>query len=149
MVFDEVLKTAQSLGKGLLKGDLVGIAKNSTIFLESFPDPDKMKVDELKKELFEFGLIEATPVLNRVVIDYDENPQVVTAFLQIYKTVLNRLGIMSLFDIPLEFLPNPFAQFSGEESWEKYKETLDVQSWKESLTKKIEENSQEIEDFDL
>jgi hypothetical protein len=80
-----------------------------------------VKNAELITKLLDAGVLEYTKTLKPIIIDFDENPEVITAFLAIYKIILNRLAIMTITDLPFEFLPNPFSDFSGEESWQDFK----------------------------
>jgi hypothetical protein len=44
---------------------------------------------------------------------------------------------MTITDLPFEFLPNPFSDFSGEESWQDFKAWLDTtKSWKDLMGEK-------------
>lgn len=145
MVFDEVKKGKQTFGK-FLKSDLQKMMQENSEVSDKHPNWEKnLNVAELQKILVEEKIIEGDPVFNRVVIDFEENPEIVTAFITIYKVVLNRLAIMSLYDVPLEFLPNPFADYSGEESWVRFKETLDdSKTWKDTVKQISEANKEEI-----
>lgn len=138
MIFDEVLKWEAKVickedpSRKLLQADLKELADANGIKYEK-----NVKNAELITKLLDAGVLEYTKTLKPIIIDFDENPEVITAFLAIYKIILNRLAIMTITDLPFEFLPNPFSDFSGEESWQDFKAWLDTtKSWKDLMGEK-------------
>lgn len=151
MIFDETLKGEAKVvwkedeNRKLLQADLKELADAHGIEYEKY-----VKNVELIEMLLAAGVLEYTKTLKPIIIDYDENPDVITAFLEIYKIVLNRLWIMAIMDVPFEFLPNPFSDFSWEDSWLDFKQGLDTsRSWKDLMQEKeqtgIKEEINEIE----
>ena len=105
---------------------------------------------DLIEMLLAAGVLQYTKTMKLIVIDYDETPEIINAFLAIYKIVLNRLAIMAIMHVPFEFLPNPFSDFSWEESWLDFKWSLDnTKTWKDLMQEKeeigIKEEINEIE----
>ncbi len=152
MIFDETLKGEAKVqckedpSRKLLQADLKELADANGIEYEKY-----VKNAELIEMLLAAWVLEYTKTLKPVVIDYDETPEIITAFLEIYKIVLNRLWIMAIMDVPFEFLPNPFADFSWEESWKDFKWGLDnSRSWKDLMQEKEEsEIKEEINEIEL
>lgn len=151
MIFNETLKGNAKVvwkedeNRKLLQADLKELADANGIEYDKY-----VKNVELIEMLLEAGVLEYTKTLKPIVIDYEETPEVITAFLEIYKIVLNRLWIMAIMDVPFEFLPNPFSDFSWEDSWLDFKEGLDTsRSWKDLMQEKeqngIKEEINEIE----
>lgn len=139
MIFDEVVKTAPSAGTGLLQKQLRELCDKHGIDWATGNNGKYMTNDLMKEALIEVGELEKPQARKPIVINYTEKPDVVNAFLKIYKLVVNRIGIMSLYDIPLEFLPNPFAMYSGEQSWADFKAELDNEkTWKDTVAAKKE-----------
>ena len=134
MIFDEVVKTAPSAGVGLLQPELRKLCEKHNIDWATGNNGKYMTNDLMKEALVKVGEIEKPQARKPIVIDYTERPDVVNAFIKIYKLVVNRIGIMSLYDIPLEFLPNPFAMYSGEQSWQDFKAELNNdRTWKDAV----------------
>lgn len=152
MIFDETLKGEAKVvckedpTRKLLQADLKELADANGIEYEKY-----VKNAELIEMLLAAWVLEYTKTLKPVIIDYDETPEIITAFLEIYKIVLNRLWIMAIMDVPFEFLPNPFADFSWEESWQDFKWGLDTsRSWKDLMQEKEEsEIKEEINEIEL
>ncbi len=152
MIFDETLKgdakvvCKEDPTRKLLQADLKELADVNGIEYEKY-----VKNAELIEMLLTAGVLEYTKTLKPIIIDYDETPEIITAFLEIYKIVLNRLWIMAIMDVPFEFLPNPFSDFSWEESWLDFKEGLDTsRSWKDLMQEKNESGiKEEINEIEL
>lgn len=143
MHFNECLKKEAKIWVWLLKGDLVQLCEENGL-------DTSWVVDVLKTRLIEAWVLKPEPVVKPIIIDFDENPEVVNAFLKVYKIVLNRLALMSLTDSPFEFLPNPFADYSGEESWADFKLDLDTsKTWKDTLKEKQAASGEEIKEIEL
>ncbi len=143
MHFNECLKKEAKVWAWLLKGDLVKLCEENGL-------DTSWVVDALKTRLIDAWILKPDPVVKPIIIDYDENPEVVNAFLKVYKIVLNRLALMSLTDSPFEFLPNPFADYSGEESWADFKLDLDTsKTWKDTLKEKQDASQEEIREIEL
>jgi len=134
MIFDEVLKADAKLvlitdpTRKLLQADLRALCDENNI--------ERGKYDkniDLQEKLLNAGILEYTPTRQPFVVDYTEKPEVIDAFLNIYKAVINILSIQALYDIPLSFLPNPFDQLTGKDSWKDYKETMEIwTNWKQA-----------------
>lgn len=138
MIFDEVLKWEAKVQykkdptRKLLQADLKELADANGIEYDK-----KVKNEELIKMLLSAWVLEYTKTLNSVVIDYDEQPEIITVFLEIYKIIINRLAIMASTDAAFDFLPNPFADFSGENSWLDFKSWINTwKTWKDFLEEK-------------
>jgi len=92
MIFDETLKgdakvvCKEDPTRKLLQADLKELADVNGIEYEKY-----VKNAELIEMLLTAGVLEYTKTLKPIIIDYDETPEIITAFLEIYKIVLNRL----------------------------------------------------------
>lgn len=152
MIFDETLKGEAKVvwkedeNRKLLQADLKELADAHGIEYEKY-----VKNAELIEMLLAAGVLQYTKTMKPIVIDYDETPEIINAFLAIYKIVLNRLAIMAIMDVPFEFLPNPFSDFSWEESWLDFKWSLDnTKTWKDLMQEKEEIGiKEEINDIEL
>lgn len=143
MHFNECLKSEAKIWVWLLKWDLVKLCEENGL-------DTSWVVDALKTRLIDAWVLKKEPVIKPIIIDFDENPEVVNAFLKVYKIVLNRLALMSLTDSPFEFLPNPFADYSWEESWIDFKLDLDTsKTWKDTLKEKQDSSQEEIREIEL
>lgn len=120
MIFDQIPYNEPEAGKGLLQPQLRQLCEDSGLGREKYETNAK-----LKEKLLAHGLIEPPVYRQPYVIDYDEKPYVVNLFLEVYKRVVNELGVMSFYDLPLEFLPNPFDRMSGQDSWDDFKQEVD------------------------
>jgi len=100
MIFDEVLKSDAKVvwkedpTRKLLQKDLKELADANGIEYEKY-----VKNAELIEMLLNADVLEYTKTRQPYVIDYKANPTVIDAFLNVYKAVLNRLAIISLYEI--------------------------------------------------
>lgn len=76
-------------------------------------DPKKIIFDQVKKTKNRDG----TPQLTPYVIEY--TPELLERFIVIYERIVRQLAGYPLIseDGIMEFIPNPFGMFGGEESW--------------------------------
>ena len=143
MIFDEILKSDAKVvwkedpTRKLLQKDLKELADASGIEYKK-----NVKNAELIEMLLKAEVLEYTKTRQPYVIDYKVSPTVIDAFLNIYKAVLNRLAIISLYEVWYNFLPNPFDRMTGQESREDYKQTMEIgKNWQDASkeTKKVDE----------
>lgn len=85
-------------------------------------NPRRMIFDELKKSKNKDGSPQRVPV----IIEF--TPQLLNRWLEVYRRVCKMLAGVPLIDQEtgvIQFLPNPFAQFGAEESWNDFCEEVD------------------------
>lgn len=85
-------------------------------------NPRRMVFDELKKTKNKDGGAQ----LQHVVIEF--TPKLLNRWLEVYRRVCKMLAGIPLIDREtgvIQFLPNPFAQFGGGESWADFCEEVD------------------------
>jgi RecB family exonuclease len=101
-------------------------------------NPKKMIFDQIKKTKSRNG----DPQIVPYVIEY--TPAILNRFLEIYRRILKELSGQPLIDENTgiaQFLPNPFAVFGWEESWEDFCEEVESgKQWTVDELKVIREN---------
>lgn len=101
-------------------------------------NPKRMIFDQIKKTKNRDGSPQITPY----VVEY--TPDILLRFLELYSRVVKELAGMPLFDHEtgvMQFLPNPFAMFDWEESWQDFcEEVQNGKEWNLSEIKVIQEN---------
>ena len=127
MLFIETLKKELNPWSGILKPELTAMCNANNIPTQkSYTDAkwnDKLKdctVDELRDLLVKAGILEIPQAINIIEIDFEEDPGLIQAFIEIYKEILNR-SYYFFIEKSLRFLPNPKADFTGGESWADFK----------------------------
>lgn len=126
-VFEEVKKSesgyvlASDPTHKLLQADLRELCETHGLGWEKFE-----KNDQLKDKLAFAKVLIKEPSVNRIVYRFEERKDILRNFLEIYRRVVNRLGISALFSVPYEELPNPFDMMSGKDSWKDFVEVLDM-----------------------
>lgn len=120
-MFEEVLKKEPGFvlpedpTRKLLQADLKGLCDDHGIPYEKYS-----KNAELIASLVEHGVLVKESSVQRIVYKYNERQDIIEAFLEIYKRILNRLGLIALYNVPYGELVNPFDQMNGEEAWEDF-----------------------------
>ena len=101
-------------------------------------NPKRMIFDQIKKTKCRDG----SPQIVPYVVEY--TPKVLLRFLEIYSRVVRELAGQPLIDEEtgiVQFLPNPFAAFGWEESWEDFCEEVDTErKWTTNEIKVIQKN---------
>ncbi len=101
-------------------------------------NPKRMIFDQIKKTKNRDGSPQITPY----VIEY--TPEILLRFIELYTRMIRELAGMPLFDQEtgvMQFLPNPFAMFGWEESWNDFCEEVDSKKeWTMDEIKIIQEN---------
>ncbi len=101
-------------------------------------NPKRMIFDQIKKTKNRDGSPQITPY----VVEY--TPDILLRFLEIYTRMIRELAGTPLFDEEtgvMQFLPNPFAMFGWEESWQDFcEEVQSGKEWNMSEIKVIQEN---------
>lgn len=97
-------------------------------------NPKRMVFDQIKKTKNRDGSPQITPY----TVEY--TPEILMRFLEIYQRMIKELAGLPLIDEAtgvLQFLPNPFAMYGWEESWQDFCE--EVQSGKQWTMPEIQE----------
>lgn len=117
MVYYEVLKKETKPGAGMKKPELEALCNEHKIELER-TKTGKVKdtMATMIEKLVAQDILKASNPINKIVIDFEEEPEIIQAFIDIYKEVLNR-SYHYFIGKTLKFLPNPRADFTGLESW--------------------------------
>ena len=101
-------------------------------------NPKKMIFDQIKKTKCRDG----SPQIVPYVVEY--TPKLLLRFLEIYCRVVRELAGQPLIDEEtgiVQFLPNPFAMFGWEESWQDFCEEVDTErKWTVGEIKLIQQN---------
>ncbi len=101
-------------------------------------NPKRMIFDQIKKTKCRDG----SPQIVPYVVEY--TPMILQRFLEIYGRVVRELAGQPLIDEEtgiVQFLPNPFASFGWEESWQDFCEEVDTQrKWTLGEIKTIQQN---------
>lgn len=93
--------------------------------------PLKCLVAEMKQILQDEGILVREKGVQKIEIVYAERPEVVDAFIAIYKGILNMFVITELYGC---FLPNVTEQYSGSSTWQDFKEfELTGKDWKDNI----------------
>lgn len=120
-LFEEVLKKEpgyilpEDPNRRLLQADLKALCDDHGIEYGKYS-----KNSELQASLVEHGVLVKEPSVKHRVYRYDEHPEILEAFLEIYKRIVNRLGLVALYSVEYGELSNPFDQMNGEEAWEDF-----------------------------
>lgn len=147
----EVLKREPKVGADLKKPDLQKIMKDNKlpitkeVQLKTKVGTKDLTIDEMKDILLEKDLIKRDSPLNIIEIDFEEEPEIIQAFIETYKEILNR-SYHYFIGKTIKFLPNPKADFTGIESWEDFKqETIREEDVISAFQKRWEEDKVEID----
>jgi len=101
-------------------------------------NPKRMIFDQIKKTKNRDGSPQITPY----VIEY--TPEILLRFIELYTRMIRELAGVPLYDQNtgvMQFLPNPFAMFGWEDSWNDFCEEVDSgKEWTLSEIKVIQEN---------
>lgn len=120
MIFNECIKKSLSASKGYLKKDLVLLCEQNQ--LEA-----GWKVEDLQIRLIDAWILKNPSPINPIIIDFEEEPEIIQAFIEIYKQILNR-SFYYFIDKQFKFIPNIKADYTGESSWADFKkETVNEQ----------------------
>jgi len=76
---------------------------------------------------------------------------IIEAFLEIYKRIVNRLGIIALYNVEYGELCNPFDQMNGKEAWADFTEGLGlgIDTKKRPEKEEVQEDASLLDDFDF
>lgn len=124
-MFEEVLKKEpgyilpEDPNRRLLQADLKELCDKNGIEYEKYS-----KNAELQAYLIAAGVLKKESSVQRIVYKYSERQDILEAFLEIYKRILNRLGLIALYNVPYGELVNPFDQMNGAEAWQDFTEGL-------------------------
>jgi len=124
-MFEEVLKKEpgyvlpEDPNRRLLQADLKELCEKHGITYEKYS-----KNAELQSSLVAAGVLKKESGVQRITYKYSERQDILEAFLEIYKRILNRLGLISLYNVPYGELVNPFDQMNGSEAWQDFTEGL-------------------------
>lgn len=114
MIFRQVKKDKNS--HPALKGDLQEALDNAGIAYDK-----GAKKDELLEMCLENELVEPVPPqITPYVIDFEQRPEVLAQFIELYSRMVKEISGQPLYDEAtgvMQFLPNPFAQFGGDDAW--------------------------------
>lgn len=120
-MFEEVLKKEpgyilpEEPSRRLLQADLKELCDKHGIAYEKYS-----KNAELQASLVAAGVLKKESSVQRIVYKYSERQDILEAFLEIYKRILNRLGLIALYNVPYGELVNPFDQMNGSEAWQDF-----------------------------
>lgn len=152
VIYDEVLKSIANPASGLVKKDLVKLLEENQEKIEEINKTreekiawnSKTKNEDMVEILVELEILKKPTMVNRVIIDFEKYPELDQIFLELYKRVLNQIWVMSIYDLPLDFLPNFKADFSGAGSWTSFQKlALEGKNWKAAALS----NSPEVEEI--
>lgn len=115
MLFIETLKKEVNPASWLLKPQLIAMCEEHGITVDK-----KDTVAILVEKLLAKEVLEIPSAINIIEIDFEEDPGLIQAFIEIYKEILNR-SYYFFIEKSLRFLPNPKADFTGGESWSDFK----------------------------
>lgn len=135
--------------KSLKKEELIDVCYSAEIFIIEVPEKtvwiEALKTKEIKQILtdaqipFEIvskkdqmvqfwiskWMIELKPQIVPYIVEY--NSELLETFLELYRRIVKELAWMPLIDQEtwiVQFLPNPYAQFGGDEAREDFKEEV-------------------------
>ena len=120
-LFEEVLKKESGYilpaepNRRLLQADLRSECDKHGITWEKYD-----KNADLQNKLIIAGVLVKEPSTQQIVIKYAERMDIIEAFLEIYKRIVNRLGLIALYSVDYGELCNPFDMMSGKEAWEDF-----------------------------
>jgi hypothetical protein len=121
VIFEEVLKKepgyilAADPTRKLLQADLRELCDMHGLGWEKFE-----KNAQLQDKLAFAKVLTKESSVRRIVYKYAERRDILEVFLEIYKRILNRLGLICLFSVPYDELVNPFDQMNGKEAWDDF-----------------------------
>lgn len=122
-MFEEVLKKESGYilpedpTRRLLQADLRSECDKHGITWEKYD-----KNADLQNKLIVAGVLVKESSVQKIVYKYEERPDIIESFLEIYKRILNRLGIIALYNVEYGELVNPFDQMNGKENWADFTE---------------------------
>lgn len=149
-IFEEVLKSEGGYickddpTRKLLQADLRELCDTHMIPWEKYD-----KNVQLQEKLVMAGVLVKEPGVQKIEYIYEERMDIIDAFLEVYKVILNRLGMDALYDLPIKPLPNPFDQMSGKKAWADFTEVLDSGIDAKKRPEKKETAIDPLEDFDF
>jgi hypothetical protein len=147
-IFEEVLKKESGYilpedpTKKLLQADLRELCEKHQLGWEKFE-----KNAQLQEKLLFAKILEKEPAVKRIIYKYSERQDILEAFLEIYKRIINRLGLIALYQVPYSELVNPFDQMNGSEAWKDFTEGLG-QDNRMKRAEKPQEND-DLDDFEF
>ena len=104
---------------------------------------------QLQEKLVMAGVLVKEPGDQKIEYIYEERMDIIDAFLEVYKVIVNKLGMDALFDLPIKPLPNPFDQMSGKEAWADFTEVLESGIDAKKRPEKTTPEADPLEDFDF
>lgn len=149
-IFEEVLKSEGGYickddpTRKLLQADLRELCDTHMITWEKYD-----KNVQLQEKLVMAGVLVKEPGVQKIEYIYEERMDIIDAFLEVYKVILNRLGMDALYDLPIKPLPNPFDQMSGKEAWSDFTEVLESGIDAKKRPTKKEAEIDPLDDFDF
>jgi hypothetical protein len=111
--FEEILKSPPGLecveepGRKLLQADLKELCDKHSIEYGKFA-----KNVELQEKLLEIGVLRQAPTVQAILYRYEDRTDILEAALEVYRRIVNRLGIVFLMNAPYDELLNPFDRMS-------------------------------------
>lgn len=152
IIFEEILKSewklelAEDPSRKLLQADLRELCDKYGLGWEKFE-----KNVDLESKLLLAGVLRKGKTVQNIVYEYAKRKDILEVTLEIYRRIVNRLGFMSLFDVPYDSLLNPFEKMF--DAWlEAYKDLQEeVSLWRDPLLteKKVEGDFDEEDDFEF
>jgi len=115
MWYIETIKKNLNPTSGMRKPEIQGLCVTHNI--EYLP---KDTIPVLTEKLLEAGVLEIPSGVNIIKINFEETPEIIQTFLEIYKEILNR-SYYFFIEKTLKFLPNPKADFTGIQTWQEFK----------------------------
>lgn len=124
-IFEEVLKKESGYilkedpTRRLLQKDLRELCEKHGLGWEKYD-----KNEDLQNKLILAGVLVKEPSVQKIVIRYEERMDIIETFLEIYKRILNRLGLIALYNVEYGELVNPFDQMNGKDAWKDFTEGI-------------------------
>lgn len=134
MTFDQMKKTKNS--HPLKVSELTDILKSNGVVPEKGSKKDDLVELALSKKLIDPIPSQLTPY----EIIFDERPEILARFLELYKRVTREIAGEPLVNFDtgvMQFIPNPFAMFSAEDAWQDFCDEVDdhkVWTWDDIKT---------------
>ena len=63
---------------------------------------------DLQTKLVNAGILEKQNAINVVYYDFEKSKEILDSFIEVYKRIVTRLGIIALYNVDYKELPNPF-----------------------------------------
>lgn len=124
-IFEEVLKKESGYilqedpTRRLLQADLRELCEKYGLGWEKYD-----KNADLQNKLILAGVLVKEPSVQKIVIRYEDRMDIIETFLEIYKRILNRLGLIALYNVEYGELVNPFDQMNGKDAWKDFTEGI-------------------------